>query len=80
MIFIAPVLLFRTNGKTVLSKRLALLNPSIGELLAELPGMSADDARFAIGAAHAAKEAWAGLTARARSMCCCVVELVPIYN
>ncbi|GLR56235.1 NAD-dependent succinate-semialdehyde dehydrogenase [Rhizobium indigoferae] len=50
-----------------LRKRFAVLNPSTGELLAEVPDMSADDARLAIERAHAAQEAWAGLTARARS-------------
>ncbi|NEK19251.1 NAD-dependent succinate-semialdehyde dehydrogenase [Rhizobium leguminosarum] len=50
-----------------LRKRFPVLNPSTGELLAEVPDMSADDARLAIERAHAAQEAWAGLTARARS-------------
>ncbi|MBY3090266.1 NAD-dependent succinate-semialdehyde dehydrogenase [Rhizobium laguerreae] len=57
----------RCSSTAGLSRRFAVLNPSTGELLAEVPDMSAEDARFAIERAHAAKEAWAGLTARARS-------------
>ncbi|MFA1677408.1 NAD-dependent succinate-semialdehyde dehydrogenase [Rhizobium mongolense] len=45
----------------------AVFNPSTGDLLAEIPDMSAADASKAIDKAHAAQEHWAGLTARGRS-------------
>ncbi|MBX4995819.1 succinate-semialdehyde dehydrogenase/glutarate-semialdehyde dehydrogenase [Rhizobium binae] len=48
-------------------KRLAVFNPSTGELLAEVTDMSAEDARAAIEKAYIAQEPWAHLTARERS-------------
>ncbi len=47
--------------------RFPVFNPSTGELLAEIPDMSAEDVSAAIDKAHAAQEDWAGLTARERS-------------
>ncbi|WP_034817685.1 NAD-dependent succinate-semialdehyde dehydrogenase [Ensifer sp. BR816] len=48
-------------------RRFPVLNPSTGELLAELPDMEAADVARAIDRADAAREHWAGLTARERS-------------
>ncbi|MBB6489260.1 succinate-semialdehyde dehydrogenase/glutarate-semialdehyde dehydrogenase [Rhizobium lusitanum] len=48
-------------------KRFAVFNPSTGDLLAEVPDMSAEEVSAAIDKAHAAQAPWAGLTARARS-------------
>lgn len=44
-----------------------VLNPSTGELLAELPDMGAEETRAAIDKAYIAQAAWAALTARERS-------------
>jgi succinate-semialdehyde dehydrogenase/glutarate-semialdehyde dehydrogenase len=44
-----------------------VLNPSTGELLAELPDMGIAETRDAIDRAHAAQVEWAALTARERS-------------
>ncbi|WFU06734.1 NAD-dependent succinate-semialdehyde dehydrogenase (plasmid) [Rhizobium sp. CB3171] len=48
-------------------KRFAVFNPSTGDLLAEVPDMSAEEVSVAIDKAHAAQARWAGLTARERS-------------
>ncbi|AIC29998.1 succinate-semialdehyde dehydrogenase (NADP(+)) 2 (plasmid) [Rhizobium etli bv. mimosae str. IE4771] len=48
-------------------RRFQVHNPSTGELLAELPDMQAADVALAIDRADAARENWAGLTARERS-------------
>ncbi|MBB6305138.1 succinate-semialdehyde dehydrogenase/glutarate-semialdehyde dehydrogenase [Rhizobium leucaenae] len=48
-------------------KRFAVFNPSTGDLLAEVPDMSAEEVSVAIDKAHAAQGRWAGLTARERS-------------
>ncbi|WP_373694584.1 MULTISPECIES: NAD-dependent succinate-semialdehyde dehydrogenase [Rhizobium] len=49
------------------ARRFPVFNPSTGELLAELPDMGAADVAVAIDRADAARERWAGLTARERS-------------
>lgn len=49
------------------SRRFPVINPSTGELLAELPDMEPADVATAIDRAGAARERWAGLTARERS-------------
>ncbi|AVA24262.1 NAD-dependent succinate-semialdehyde dehydrogenase [Rhizobium sp. NXC24] len=48
-------------------KCFAVFNPSTGDLLAEVPDMSAEEVSVAIDKAHAAQAGWAGLTARERS-------------
>ncbi|MGY5809960.1 NAD-dependent succinate-semialdehyde dehydrogenase [Rhizobium sp. LEGMi198b] len=48
-------------------KRFAVFNPSTGDLLAEVPDMSAEEVSVAIDKAHAAQARWAGLAARERS-------------
>ncbi|QPB24719.1 aldehyde dehydrogenase family protein [Rhizobium sp. 007] len=49
------------------AKRFSVVNPSTGDLLAEVPDMAPEDVSKAIDKAHAAQEHWAGLTARERS-------------
>ncbi|WP_416068780.1 NAD-dependent succinate-semialdehyde dehydrogenase (plasmid) [Rhizobium sp. YTUHZ045] len=48
-------------------RRFPVFNPSTGEHLAELPDMDEADVAVAIDRADAAREPWAGLTARERS-------------
>lgn len=50
-----------------IGKRFSVFNPSTGELLAELPHMETADIAAAIDRADAAREHWAGLSARERS-------------
>ena len=57
-----PALATHISGRTF-----EVLNPSTGDLLAELPDMGVDETRAAIGKAHTAQAAWAALTARERS-------------
>lgn len=54
-----------TSAKAM--RRFPVLNPSTGELLAELPDMDAVDVSKAIDKAQSAQEKWAALTARERS-------------
>lgn len=54
-------------GATGGSRTFQVLNPSTGELLAELPDMGAGETRAAIDKAYAAQEEWVPLTARKRS-------------
>lgn len=56
-----------SSDEGLASTQFSVFNPSTGELLAELPDMSASDTAKAIDKAHAAQEGWAALTARARS-------------
>lgn len=48
-------------------KTFQVINPATGELLAELPDLSAETTRRAIDAAHAAQRGWGSLTAKYRA-------------
>ncbi|KAE9530346.1 NAD-dependent succinate-semialdehyde dehydrogenase [Testudinibacter aquarius] len=50
------------NGETV-----AVLNPAIGEVIAEIPQMAEQEALQAVAAAHQAQQAWQQKTAKQRS-------------
>jgi succinate-semialdehyde dehydrogenase / glutarate-semialdehyde dehydrogenase len=54
-------------GTRLSERTFGVLNPSTGELLAELPDMGAEETRAAIDRAYTAQVAWAALTARERS-------------
>lgn len=54
-------------GLVVSERTFEVLNPSTGELLAELPDMGVEETRAAIDKAHVAQAEWAALTARERS-------------
>lgn len=54
-------------GKPVSERTFVVLNPSTGEVLAELPDMGVEETRAAIAKAHSAQPGWAALTARERS-------------
>lgn len=54
-------------GAVATERTFKVVNPSTGELLAELPDMGIEETRAAINRAYAAQADWAALTARARS-------------
>ncbi|MCV3211716.1 NAD-dependent succinate-semialdehyde dehydrogenase [Mesorhizobium sp. YC-39] len=54
-------------GIPVSQRTFVVLNPSTGEVLAELPDMGVEETRAAIAKAHSAQPGWAALTARERS-------------
>ncbi|MER8376173.1 NAD-dependent succinate-semialdehyde dehydrogenase [Mesorhizobium sp. M1406] len=54
-------------GMLVSEQTFEVLNPSTGEVLAELPDMGVEETRAAIDKAHVAQPEWAALTARERS-------------
>lgn len=54
-------------GSPIGMRTFEVLNPSTGEMLAELPDMGAMETRAAIEKAHLAQPGWAALTARERS-------------
>lgn len=54
-------------GKPVSERTFVVLNPSTGEVLAELPDMGVEETRTAIDRAYRAQPGWAALTARERS-------------
>ncbi|WP_292156297.1 NAD-dependent succinate-semialdehyde dehydrogenase [Mesorhizobium sp.] len=55
------------HGMQLSGRTFEVLNPSTGELLAELPDMGVDQTRAAIDKAYVAQAEWAALTARERS-------------
>ncbi|UVK48189.1 NAD-dependent succinate-semialdehyde dehydrogenase (plasmid) [Mesorhizobium sp. AR07] len=54
-------------GKPVSERTFEVLNPSTGEVLAELPDMGVEETRAAVAKAYSAQPGWAALTARERS-------------
>jgi len=54
-------------GLVVSERTFEVLNPSTGELLAELPDMGVEETRAAVDKAYVAQAEWAALTARERS-------------
>ncbi|AZO57533.1 MULTISPECIES: NAD-dependent succinate-semialdehyde dehydrogenase [unclassified Mesorhizobium] len=54
-------------GRPVGNKTFEVVNPSTGEVLAELPDMGVEETRAAVDKAYVAQSGWAALTARERS-------------
>lgn len=54
-------------GALIGERTFEVVNPSTGEVLAELPDMGTEETRAAIDKAYTAQAGWAALTARERS-------------